>query len=329
MMQLLLLLKEKRKQRGSVELYLPELFIHVDENGKPTHTEVIEYDISHQMVEEFMLRANETIATHLAKQGKNLTYRIHEEPSKESLREFSALAAAFGFELPQDPSPYDIQKFFLEAEGSSSAQYLATCYIKSMKLACYSADNIGHYGLGLTYYCHFTSPIRRYVDVIAHRMLFTNEPPDKDAFDAICSIASEKERISAKAENSAMLLKKLRLLGSMTEETKQRQFECVVTRVKPFGIYFDAIELMLEGFLHVSELENDYFVYDDRKMRLIGSRHDITYVAGDVIYVMVKKIDYILKEASWQIVGSKKNSGITHKLDQEKRKKKKSRRRRR
>jgi ribonuclease R len=155
-------------------------------------------------------------------------------------------------------------------------------------------------------------------------MLFTNEASDKDVFDAICATASEKERLSAKAENSVMLLKKLRLLSSMIEETKGRQFDCVVTRVKPFGIYFDAIELMLEGFLHVSELENDYFVYDERKMRLIGSKNDITYLAGDVLCVMVKKIDFILKEASWQIVGSKKSfSDSPPKQDFGKRKKKK------
>ena len=308
MVQLVKLLKIKRKERGSVELYMPELFIHVDENGNPTGTERIEYDITHQMIEEFMLRANETVATHLSQQGKNLTYRIHEEPSKESLREFSALAHAFGYKLSPEPTPHEIQKFFLEAEDSSYAQYLATCYIKSMKLACYSADNIGHYGLGLTYYCHFTSPIRRYVDVVAHRLLFSKEPTDKGAFDAICKTASEQERLSARAENSVMQLKKLRLLSTLTEGSRNKQFECVVTRVKPFGIYFDIIELMLEGFLHVSELENDYFVYDDRKMRLMGSRYDFSYMAGDVIYVMVKKIDLILKEASWQIVASKTQS---------------------
>lgn len=306
MVSLCALLKKKRKERGSVELYMPELIIHVDDKGTPTGTETIEYDITHQMIEEFMLRANETVATHLAKEGKNLTYRIHEEPAKESLREFSALASAFGFKLPQEPTPYDIQKFFLEAEGSSSAQYLATCYIKSMKLACYSADNIGHYGLGLQHYCHFTSPIRRYVDVIAHRLLFTQEPPDKNALDALCAQASDKERMSAKAEQACVITKKLRLLQSMTEKTPMRQFECVVTRVKPFGIYFDAIELMLEGFLHVSELENDYFVYEEKGMCLVGRYHNISYQAGDAISVMVKKIDLVLKEATWQIVASKK-----------------------
>lgn len=301
MMKVCHLLKKKRAERGSVELYMPELVILVDKNGSPTGTDVVQYDITHQMVEEFMLLANETVAKSLSKQGKELTYRVHEEPSKESLREFAALAEAFGHKLSSDPTPQEIQKFFVGIEGSPFAQYLATCYIRSMRLACYSADNIGHYGLSLQYYCHFTSPIRRYVDTVAHRLLF--EPGfDKKTIAAICTDASERERLSAKAESSVLQLKKLRLLEMLLKEDKYRHFDALVTRVKPFGIYFDVLELMLEGFLHISDLDNDYFVYDEKRQQLVGRHHQIVYHAGDPLSVMVKHIDFIMREASWELV---------------------------
>ncbi len=294
------LLKQKRKLRGSVELYMPELVVTIGPDGMPTGTEVVAYDITHQMVEEFMLLANEIVATTLSKAGKELTYRVHEEPAKESLREFAALGEAFGYKLPPEPSPHDIQKFFVSIEGEPFAQYLATCYIRSMRLACYSADNIGHYGLSLKHYCHFTSPIRRYVDIIAHRLLF--EPGyDKKTVELICSDASEKERLSAKAEHSVLALKKLRLLKELSKEHKWRQFKAIVTRVKPFGIYFDVLELMLEGYLHVSELENDYFTYDERAGTLVGRHHQYIYRAGDTLTVMVKNIDFVLQSATWYL----------------------------
>ena len=172
MVELCRLLKKKRYERGSIEFALPELVVMVDEKGMPYKTDYVTYDITHQMVEEFMLKANETVAWHLSEQSKNLTYRVHDEPAEENLRDFSLLASAFGFAFADRPTPQDLQKLFEEAGESTYANYLASCYIRRMRLAAYSAENIGHYGLSLTHYCHFTSPIRRYVDLVVHRILF-------------------------------------------------------------------------------------------------------------------------------------------------------------
>ena len=301
MMHLCNLLKGKRAERGSVQLYMPELIVRVDQQGMPQDTELIEYDITHQMVEEFMLKANEIVAIELTKQGKNAGFRVHEEPSKESLREFSSLAKAFGFSLSQEPTPQEIQQMFAEMEVNATSQYLATCYIRSMRLACYSADNIGHYGLSLEHYCHFTSPIRRYVDTIIHRLLFEKNV-EKDIVVKLCKQASEKERLSAKAESNVIHMKKLRLLDMLAASHKYRQFEAVVTRVKPFGIYFDVLELMLEGFLHISELDDDFFDFVDNSMCLLGRHQGISYKSGDRLHVMLKHIDLIQRECSWQLV---------------------------
>lgn len=303
MVELCGLLKKKRYERGSVEFALPELVIVVDEQGMPYKTDYIEYDVTHQLVEEFMLKANETVATHLANQGKNLTYRIHDVPAEENLKDFSLLAGAFGFQLPEKPTPADIQRLFDEALETSYGPYLATSYIRRMRLAAYSADNIGHYGLSLTHYCHFTSPIRRYVDLVSHRILF-GENDNRADLEKIAADCSDQERISAKAEGNVVLRKKLRLLEVIHKQDETKQFEAVVTRIKPFGIYFEVLDFMLEGFLHISELGEDYYIFEEAEMRLRGKHYGAGYTAGDKITVMVKTIDLIVLESEWHLVGS-------------------------
>lgn len=301
MVELCGLLKRKRYERGSIEFSLPELVVIVDEKGVPYKTDYVEYDITHQLVEEFMLQANELVATHLSEQGKNLTYRVHDVPAEEHMRDFAALVAAFGFQLPEKPTPLELQQLFDEALHTPYGPYLATSYIRRMRVASYSADNIGHYGLSLTHYCHFTSPIRRYVDLVAHRLLF-GETDDRKMLEDISKECSEKERISAKAENNVVLLKKLRLLQTIHESDPQRQYEAVVTRVKNFGITFEILDLMLEGFLHVSELDGDYYVFEENKMRLRGVYRGGGYHSGDKITVMLKEVDLVLLLSSWSLV---------------------------
>ena len=295
------LLKEKRAERGSVQLYMPELFIHIDKDGVPTGTELIEYDVTHQMVEEFMLKANEIVALHLTNEGKNVTFRVHDEPSKESLRDFAALATAFGYKLKEDPDPMEIQKFFNTIEEGLQAQYLATCYIRSMKLAIYSPENIGHYGLSLDHYTHFTSPIRRYIDTIIHRLLF-GENIEKHILNDLCTRASERERISSRAESSVMFLKKLRLIDAICKKDSERSFEAIITKVKPHGIYFDVMEFMIEGFLHISELGNDYYIFDEKAHMLYGKYEGGTFIVGEKTFVIKDRIDLVTQEATWTLV---------------------------
>lgn len=316
MVELCRLLKKKRYNRGSLEFEMPELVVVVNEQGVAQGTDYIQYDITHQLVEEFMLKANEVVATHLAENGKSLTYRIHDEPAEENMKDFSILAGAFGFELSEIPTPRELQLLFEEAKKTPYAEYLATSYIRRMRLAIYSADNIGHYGLGLTHYCHFTSPIRRYVDLVVHRILFGGET-SQEALEMISERCSDQERISAKAEGSVVLLKKLRLLDAYHQKEPLKQYEAVVTKVKNFGIHFEVLDLMLESFLHVSELESDYYVYEDAKSLLRGRHSGQTFCSGDKITVMLKDVDFITQESSWALVAAERKTAERVRLSNE------------
>lgn len=307
MVELCGLLKKKRYERGSIEFAMPELVVLVDENGVPQKTDYITYDITHQLVEEFMLKANEIVATHLTNLGKNLTYRIHDVPLEENLKEFSTLAGVFGFHLSETPTPKELQKLFDEAMETPYGEYLATSYIRRMRLAVYSTDNIGHYGLSLTHYCHFTSPIRRYVDLVAHRILFGGDD-NIERLRLTSDRCSEQERISAKAEQNVVLLKKLRLIDANYQKDKNRQYEAVVTRVKNFGFFFEVLDFMLESYLHVSELDNDYFVFDEAKNTLKGRNTGQSYFAGEKIIVMLKEVNLITVESKWALVSKSEES---------------------
>lgn len=317
MVELCRLLKKKRYTRGSIEFALPELVVLIDDKGMPYKTDYITYDITHQMVEEFMLKANEIVAWHLTEKGKNLTYRVHDVPAEENLRDFAFLAAAFGFRISDNPDPKELQKLFEEATETPYSNYLASSYIRRMRLAAYSAENIGHYGLSLTHYCHFTSPIRRYVDLVVHRILF-GESDDLEYLQQVSQLCSEQERISAKAESSVVLLKKLRLLDRMHTENPYREYEAIITRVKNFGVYFEVIDLLLEGFIHISELEEDYFVFEEEKMRLRGTKRGGFYAPGNRLTVMLQDVNFVFQETKWYVVSTQRSeeSQPSHKRQQ-------------
>lgn len=298
MVDLCLLLKKKRYERGSIDFALPELVVVIDEKGEPQGIKKIEYDITHQLVEEFMLKANETVAKELSSRGKDLIYRVHEEPQEENMEDFLQFARTLGFTVPLKPTPQDLQALFEKAKKTPHIQQLSIGFIRSMKLAQYSAENMGHFGLALQYYCHFTSPIRRYSDLVIQRLLFNQEPEDANLMQ-IATHCSNQERVSFRAEMSVKTLKKLRLLHKYFKEDPQRQYPAVVTKIKPFGLFFELQDLMLEGFLHISELENDYFIYDEKRNTLFGRSTNKVHKLGEQITVYLARVDLILLESSW------------------------------
>jgi ribonuclease R len=325
MQELCLLLKKQRYSRGSIDFALPEVVLQIDEQGIPTGFKIVEYDISHQLVEEFMLKANEVVAKSLADQNKPVLYRIHEDPAPDNLEDFGILARSLGFPLQDSTSTKDLQQLFEKVKGSDFATQLAIAFIRSMKLASYSADNIGHFGLALEYYCHFTSPIRRYPDLVIQRLLF-NEQDMATNFELIALECSERERLSFKAEMSVKTLKKLRLLKRYYDEDPGRIFEGTITKVKGFGVYFEIPPYSIEGFLHISELEDDYFIFEHRQNALIGERTGKRHGIGDKIAVQLLSVDFILQEAKWEIIGRRKEKAPGPHIKKAKRSKHKKKR---
>jgi len=301
MEELCLLLKKKRSDRGSIDFSLPEMIIVVDEKGAPTGVKIEQYHITHQLVEEFMLKANETVATHLDNQGKSQLFRVHEEPNAQNLEDFFALARTLGFPLPGKPSQQDLQQLFVTAKDSLFSQQLAVAFIRNLKLAMYSPQNVGHYGLALEHYCHFTSPIRRYSDLVTQRLLFDGEPKDLN-LEKIGESTSEKERTSFKAEMQVKKLKKHRLLQKWIEEDPDHNYTAHVTKIKPFGFFFEVKDLALEGFLHVSDLQNDYFIYDEKTPMLEGESTKMRYTVGKEIQVHPELVDLIHLESKWKLI---------------------------
>ncbi|MGM0439601.1 MAG: ribonuclease R family protein [Chlamydiota bacterium] len=312
------LLKHKRSERGCLEFCLPEARIIVDDEGVPQKMEQIQYDITHQLVEEFMLKANEVIATHLSKQGKDLAYRIHERPQEQHTSDFCQLARNYGYNLPPSPTPQDLQNFFDEIGDTTNGRQLSLFFIKGLPMAYYAADNIGHYGLELEYYCHFTSPIRRYVDLTIQRILFSESALNKEELDKIAQKSSTQERLSAKAEYSTILLKKLRYIKQLPHK---QQYQAIITKAGNMGIVFEIQEIMLEGFIPIFKLSDDYYVYNESSQKLQGTYSQQSYSLGDRITVMLGYVDLIALEARWHLIGEDSKPKKRRRKGRKKRKK--------
>lgn len=301
MVKLCKLLQKKRHERGSVDLSLPEIILKIDPKGEVSGFEVSEYDITHQLVEEFMLKANETVAHSLLSRNIPAIFRIHESPASSDTEDFATLARAFGFKLKKSPTKQDLQILFEEAKKSPYLHQLSVAFIRSMKLAVYSEQNVGHFGLSLEHYSHFTSPIRRYSDLVVHRLLFEEHLP-LDDLKKISIHCSDKERVSFRAENSVLLLKKLRLLHSEFEKDCDKVYEGVVSKIKPFGLFFELSPLMFEGFIHISEIGDDYYFYQDRSCSLTGESSGESFTSGDLIQIKLESIDLMTQKALWTII---------------------------
>ena len=297
MEELALLLKKKRNARGSIDLAMPEVRLKLDKKGIPQGYEIIEYDITHQLVEEFMLKANELVAQHLVESGKQGIFRIHEDPAEEKLNAFYDLARSLGFQLPPKPQTEDIQKLFQLAKSSPHLYRLSVGFVRSMKLAIYSDQNVGHYGLSLDFYTHFTSPIRRYSDLIIHRLLF--DECEEGDLKKVATLCSETEKKSFRAESDVRKLKMIRLLDGYMEKDPDHRFKARVSKIKPFGLFFELEDLLFEGFIHISDIGNDYFIFDPSRETLRGEKTGKLYTVAKEIEVELNAIDLIYKECEW------------------------------
>lgn len=299
MVELGTILKNLRLERGGLDFSLPEAKIEVDEHSLPTGIKIIEYDISHQIIEEFMLKANEIVATDLHNKKINQIYRIHEKPSKQQLQEFYDFVYALGIDIPQKDGKFDISKFFKMTKTSPIFHQISLNFLRSLKMAFYLPAEIGHYGLALEHYCHFTSPIRRYSDLITQRLLFNEQSKDTD-LEKIAKLCSQKERNSFRAETNVIYQKKLRLLELEHKKDPERRYKAIINKIKPYTFSFELTEFFLEGTIHLSEIHDDFYLYNPKKMRLEGQRTNKVISYGDEIIVKIDKIDFIFSKIYWK-----------------------------
>ncbi|OGN62757.1 MAG: hypothetical protein A3F09_03700 [Chlamydiae bacterium RIFCSPHIGHO2_12_FULL_49_11] len=289
--------KNLRRERGSVELSLKESRIECDKAGVPQHVTSVYYDITHQMIEEFMLKANEAVALEIEKKHPESIYRVHEEPAEQNMQEFFSYARMLGFHLSPKPSQEEIIALFSLAEQTPYIEDLALRYIRSMKMAVYATENIGHYGLSLSHYTHFTSPIRRYIDLVIHRLLLDNAK--KHNLEKIADHTSTTERTSFKAEMYVISLKKLRLILATYEKDPKTVFPGRITKLGQHGVTFDLPDLGFDGFIDIGLLPGGSWYYDEKIFRLVNGRSKQRLNLGETISLRIQNISLLHEKIDW------------------------------
>ena len=289
---------EKRQKRGSLDFSSQEVRIILDKNLYPISIEKVRQLDSHRIIEEFMVLANSIVATYVdvilkKKIGKTIPfpYRIHERPSLEKLKDFQLFLNALGidFKLKKRVTPTIFQKLQKSIQGTDKQVLVEEVMIRSMMKARYSTKNEGHFGLALKHYCHFTSPIRRYPDVLVHRLLkqylkdATQFPIKQKELEKICSHATDMEIRAMEAERTSIKTKQLEFMKDKIGET----FPGIISGVTSFGIFVELTDFLVEGLVHITTLEDDYYNYDETSYRLVGLYQGKTYQLGDKVLVKV------------------------------------------
>ncbi|MCK9409072.1 MAG: ribonuclease R [Bacteriovoracaceae bacterium] len=308
------ILRKKRMKNGSINFDSPEAKFNYDEKGKPVDIFIKKRLKSHQLVEECMLLANQTVATHIStleKEGETLpfVYRIHDLPDKEKLRTLEEFVRKFGYKLnvSQSSSSKDLQQLLTDIQGTKEENLITEVALRSMAKAVYSAENIGHFGLAFDYYSHFTSPIRRYPDLLVHRLLWdyakgmgekrkhtmNNELP------AMCKHCSEREKVAADAERDSVKVMQVEYM----RQHIGAEFTGIISGVIQYGVFVEINDILVEGLLHVRDLNDDYYVFDEKQYALVGERKGKRLRLGDSITVKVAKvtperrqIDFVMAE---------------------------------
>ena len=304
--ELALLLRRKRFEHGSLDLDFPEVKVHVDANGRPIRLERVENDESHQLVEEFMLAANEAVARELRHRSIATIYRVHEDPDPEKLGEYREFILSFGYKVGDLSHRKEVQRFLASIGGKPEEQALKIGLLKSLKRARYAAQPLGHYGLAKANYLHFTSPIRRYADLVVHRTLAERNLPRRSKIDVgqIESVAehiSETERNAAEAEIESVRLKKLQFFEQQLKERNPQVFRAAIMDVRNYGLVVELPDALVTGVVHVSTLSDDFYIFDAAQRRLTGRRTRRRFSVGDEVRVFVARVDTFKRQIDFAI----------------------------
>ena len=297
------LLMARRRQRGAIDFDLPEAEVVLDLRGRPAEIVRAERSIAHQMIEEFMLAANEAVARELARRGLPFPHRVHEPPAADSVAALARFLEGFGLRLRLEegrPTPAAFQTVLEQVQGRPEERLVNTVLLRSMQQARYAAEPLGHFGLATDCYTHFTSPIRRYPDLVVHRLLDValggsgRVPPD---LVAIAEESSRRERVAMEAEREIVQLKKIQFMQDKVGQV----YEGFVSGVAPFGFFVELRDVFVEGLVHVTALGGDFYEHVEGQHLLRGRRTRRTYRVGDPVTVRVagvsverRTIDFVL-----------------------------------
>jgi ribonuclease R len=300
------LLRRRRFAHGSLDLDFPEVKVVVDRNtGKPLRLEKIENDESHQLIEEFMLAANEAVATELKNRLVPAIYRVHEDPDPEKLAEFREFVLSYGLQAGDLTHRRELQRLIESFRGKPEEQALKIGLLKSLKRARYATQPLGHYGLAKNNYTHFTSPIRRYADLVVHRSL-AEKPGRKSAnrnmgeLTTLAEHISTTERVAAEAEIESAKIKKLEFLQAQLTARDPQVFRAVVIEVRNYGLLIELPDVLLTGLIHVSSL-SEFFRFDPAGRRLIGRQSRQTLAVGDLLKVIVARVDLFKQQVDFTL----------------------------
>jgi ribonuclease R len=308
MEELALILRNKRTQRGAIDFDFEEAKIILDDKGKPVQVKRDEITIANKMIEEFMLACNETVAEHFFWANTPFVYRVHEDPDSEKMEAFGEFVHNMGHHVKglNKIHPRALQELLSKVKGTKEERIISTVMLRSLKKAKYSHQNAGHFGLAAKYYSHFTSPIRRYPDLIIHRLMKEqlkgkmNETREEQLNEILPEIArncSERERAAEEAERETEDLKKVEYMKAHEGET----FEGIIANVTSFGMFVE-LGNTIEGLVHMSNMEDDYYIYDDKHYCLVGERTRKVYRIGDAVNVRLVKADVAARKIDFVIL---------------------------
>jgi len=317
--ELAALLRQRRFEHGALDLDFPEVKVWVDKDGHPVKLERVENDKSHQLIEEFMLAANEAVARELKKRAIPTIYRIHENPDPDKLAEYREFVLSFNYKAGDLTHRAELQRLLASTRGKPEEQALKVALLKSLKRARYSPQPLGHYGLAKANYLHFTSPIRRYADLVVHRALGRARSPSAPGRPAvrpyhkhglnpdmaeIASIAehiSATERTAADAEIDANQTKKLEFFQRQLDTRNPQIFRAAIVDVRNYGLMVELPDALVTGLVHVSSLVEDFYLFDSARRQLIGRRSRKRFSVGDELSVFVVRVDAFKRQVDFAI----------------------------